>query len=252
MWSWEYIALFGTLFLTWYDNLWLKKFLKFAEKNGKWATWELMKLQTRLKSDNEMVKDGYHVDAVFLYVHENEFIKQFDMLRVFREKLVEPNEKPTIRIDSNVDIFEFVEMCCDPESNFKEADKDLFYLLEVNYTFDKKKYRIYYDSKRNTKIRFPIYSDNAIRDRSIFDGGVNSALVTENEEDETGSDVTKELKKLAGPMQNFYDDTQYVMLKEWFMGDRFPSSNLIQIIDFRGDFHLIKSGDEFLSFTRNN
>lgn len=248
---WEYAALFGTLFLTWYDNLWLKKFLKFSEKNAKWAVWELMKLHARLQQNNEMVKDGYHVDSVYLYVYEKEFIKQYDMLRVFREKLVEPSEMPCIRIDSKVDFMDFVKMCCDPDTNFKEADEDLFYLLEVNYTFDRKKYRIYYDSKKNDHIRFPVYSDAAIRERDVFDGGVNSALVTEKDDDETGIDVTKELKRLAGPMQNFYDDTEYVMLKDWFMGDRFPKTHNIQIIDFKGDFHTIKSEDEFLSFCKN-
>lgn len=248
---WEYLALFGTLFMTWYDNLWLKKFLKFSEKNGKWAIWELMKLHARIQQNNEMVKDGYHVDSVFLYVHEREFIKQYDMLRVFREKLVEPSEKPTIRIDSDVNFFDFVKMCCDPDTNFKEVDEDLFYLLEVNYTFDRKKYRIYYDSKRNTNIRFPVYSDKEIRERDIFEGGVNSALVTERDDDESGIDVTHELKMLAGPMQNFYDDTEYVTLKEWFMGDRFSSSHNIQIIDFIGEFHTISSDEKFLSFIRN-
>ena len=198
-----------------------------------------------------MVKDGYHVDAVYLYVHEKEIIKQYDMLRVFREKLVEPRENPTIRIDSNVDFFDFVKMCYDPDSNFNEVDENLFYLLEVNYTFDMKKYRVYYDSKKNRRIRFPVYSDKAIRERDVFEGGVNSALVTEDENEENGMDVTKELKKLAGPMQNFYDDTEYAVLKEWFMGDHYPKNSYIQIIDFRGDFHVIKPEDLFLSFSRN-
>lgn len=249
---WEYVTIFGLIFMTWYDNLWMMKFEKSLTKNAKWLVWELMKLHTKIKSDpTTMIKDGYHIDAVYLYVHEKEFIKQYDMLRVFREKVVQPAEKPMIRINGDLDMFEFVKLCRDPETNFNKVDESLYYLLEVNYTFDHKKYRAYYDSKTNRKIRFPIYSEKAIRDRDIFCGGVNSAQIAESEDDEDGINVTKELKRLAGPMQNFYDDTEYVVKKDWFMGDRYKKTDYIQIIDFKGDFHVIKPDDKYLSFTRN-
>lgn len=253
---WEYVTIFGLVFLTWCDNLWLKKVQKYTIKNGFWLYWELAKLHTKMQKSNsglttEMIKDGYHIDSVYLYVHETEFIKQYDMLRVFREKVVQPEEKPLIRIDGDLNIFDFVKMCCDPDTNFNHVDESLFYLLEVNYTFDHKKYRAHYDSKNNTKIRFPIYSDASIRDRDIFTAGVNSAQIAENEDDENGTDVTKDLKRFAGPMQNFYDDTEYIIKKEWFMGDRFPKNSFIQLIDFKGDFHVIPPEAELLSFTKN-
>jgi hypothetical protein len=172
------------------------------------------------------------------------------MLRVFREKVIQPEQQPLIRNDSELNIFDFIKLCCDPDTNFNHVDESLYYLLEVNYTFDHKKYRVYYDSKDNTNIRFPVYTDIAIRDRDIFVGGVNSAQISEIEDDENGTDITKELQKLAGPLQNFYDDTEYVVKKEWFMGERFPKNSYIQLIDFKGDLHVIPPDAELLSFIK--
>jgi hypothetical protein len=249
---WEYLTTFGVVFMTWYDNLWLKKFEKYAWKNGTWLVWELMKLQTKLKTSKpEMIKDGYHINAVYLYVYGKDIIKQFDMLRVFRENVIQPEVNPVIRLDSELNFMDFVNMCSDPDTNFNQVNENSFYLLEVNYTFDRKDYRVYYDSKVNSKIRFPIYSDKAIRERDLFVGGVDSSQITENETDYNGIDVTKEMKRLAGPMQNFYDDTEFVVKKRWFMNDRFPKQSNIQLIDFKGELHIIKPDDQYLSFDRN-
>lgn len=254
---WEYATIAGLVFITWYDNLWLKKFEKFVLKNGFWVYWQMARLQTKWHYADiraEMIKDGYHIDAVYLYVHGTDFIKQYDMLRVFREKVVQPEEKPLIRIDSAVDVMDFVKSCCDPDTNFNCVDPTLTHVLEVNYTFDHKKYRVYYDNRHNTKIRFPIYSDQAIRDRDILAGGVNAGLISESENEsdaENGIDVTKELKRLAGPMQNFYDDTEYIVKKDLFMGERYPKNSFIHLIDGKGDSYVIRPEESLLSFTKN-
>ena len=247
---WEYFTIFGLVFMTWYDNLWLKKFENFAWKNCSWLIWEVMKMRTRVKHrKSEMIKDGYHVDSVYLYVHDKDVIKQFDMLRVFREKTVNPSDAPTISNHSELNIMDFIEMCCDPDTNFNHVNPENFYLLEVNYTFDFKKYTIFYDSETNTKIRWPIYDETAIRDRPIFQGGVSSAMMTDQEDSDNGKNATNEIRKIAGPMQNFYDDTEYVIKREWIFDDyRYPKNSWLHIVDFKGEIHTMGPECEFLSF----
>ena len=244
---WEYLSIAGMLFLTWYDNLWLLKFEQYTKKKGASLFWLLMKWYSR-RDKNEMIKDGYHVDSVYLYVHEPEFIKQYDMLRIFRDLI----RDEIITQSKELDVWEFVEACCDPDTNFDKANKDYYHVLEVNYTFDLKKYKMIYDTRSNTKVRFPIYTESNIRERDVSKAGVNSAFLTHYEKPETDDpnfkDVTNDLKKIAGPMQNFYSDTKYLIKKEWFLdsylglGKAFDSVEncYIHIIDFKGNCHVIK------------
>lgn len=251
---WEYASILGILFMTWYDNLWLMKFERFARKKLSYLVWGAVKWYAR-KNKNEMIKDGYHVDAVYLYVHEPEYIKQYDMLRIFRDMI----RDEILRDGQKLDIWEFVEECSDPDTNFNKVNKDFPHILEVNYTFDLKKYKIFFDTENNTSIQFPIYSELNIRERDVSKGGINAAFLTHYEnpdtDDPTSTDVTESLRKFSGPLQNFYQDTDYVVRKEWFLDDyigvgkAFDSLNncYIHIIDFKGNTHVIGADQDILS-----
>ena len=244
---WEYLSIAGLFLITWYDNLWLLKFEQYAKRKGVSLFWIIMKWYAK-KGKNDMIKDGYHVDSVYLYVHEPEFIKQYDMLRVFRDLI----RDEIITQSKELDIFDFIQACCDPDTNFDKVNKAYYHILEVNYTFDLKKYKMIYDTRDNKKVRFPIYTEKAIRERDVSKAGVNSAFLSHYEKPETEDpnckDVTNDFKKIAGPMQNFYSDTEYIMKKEWFLdtylgsGKAFDSIEncYIHIIDFKGNMNLIK------------
>lgn len=246
--TWEYITIGGILFLTWYDNLWLKKLSKVAQRKSFDLFWFIMLQYTNYQDKkNDMIKDGYHVDDVNLYIHEKEFIKVFEVLSKFRKKIVEGK----IRLENTLDIYEFLEMCTSSEiANFKKINKDNYHLLEVDYTFDFKKYKIFYDTNTNTTIRFPVYSEKEVRERDIFEGGITSAQILINKTDIQGIDVTEKMQKFAGPMQNFYDDRDYQVKKEWFWDESYPPMDnaYIQIIDFKGNEHFFGPEDEYLTF----
>ena len=251
---WEYVSIASLIFLTWYDNLWLMKFQQYAKRKGMALAWLIIKWYSK-KEKNEMIKDGYHVDSVYLYVHEHEFIKQYDMLRVFRDLI----RDEVLQQSRDLDIWDFIEACCDPDTNFDKVNKDFYHILEVNYTFDLKKYKMIYDTKENVNIRFPIYTEKEIRDRDVSKAGINSAFLSHFDNAETNDpnfkDVTNDLKKIAGPLQNFYSDTQYVMKKDWFLdvylglGKAFDSIDecYIHIVDFKGNCHVIPPDQKVLS-----
>jgi hypothetical protein len=251
---WEYISIASLIFMTWYDNLWLMKFEQYAKRKGISLGWMFMKWYAR-REKNEMIKDGYHVDSAYLYVHEPEFIKQYDMLRIFRDLI----RDEIIKQDRDLNIWDFVEACCDPDTNFDKVNKDFYHILEVNYTFDHKKYKMIYDTSINLDIRFPIYTEKEIRDRDVSKAGVNLAYLTHFDKAETNDpnakDVTNDLKKVAGPMQNFYKDTDYVMKKEWFLDPYLGSGKLfdsneecyMHIIDFKGNCHVIHPNQQIIS-----
>lgn len=251
---WEYLSIAGLLFLTWYDNLWLMKFQQYSKRKAMTLGWMAIKWYSK-QDKNEMIKDGYHVDSVYLYVHEHEFIKQYDMLRIFRDLI----RDEIIKQNRDLNIWDFVEACCDPDSNFDKVNKNYYHVLEVNYTFDLKKYKMIYDTTTNSDIRFPIYTEKEIRDRDVSKAGVNLAYLTHFEKPETidpgSKDVTNDLKKIAGPLQNFYKDTKYFIKKDWFLdpylglGKLFDSNEncFIHIIDFKGNSHVIKPEQEIIT-----
>jgi len=164
-----------------------------------------------------------------------------------------------LKNDQKLNIWEFIEHCSDPDTNFNKVNKSNFHLLEVNYTFDLKKYKVFYDTDTNTSIQFPIYSEKGIRERDVSKGGINAAFLTHYEKLETEDvemkDVTEALRKFSGPMQNFYRDTDYTVRKDWFLdeyigvGKAFRSTDTcyIHVIDFKGKTHTIGTNDETLS-----
>lgn len=236
--------------LWWYDNLLLLKIQRMLARRGKEMGWQAMKMYTLLVQKNEMKKDGYHVDSVYVYTHDNpEETKQYDMLRIFRDCIRE--EK--LSLNKSMHIYDFIEMCCDPNSNFTGVDRNKNYELEVNYTFDYSQYKIVFDTRKNTTVRFPVYSEKDIHNRDIMSGGITYAFIAKNQDDEDGIEITDQIKKLSGPMENFYDDKEYVVEKQWlFRHSTIPETGFIKVVDFKGEEHTFKPEDEFFTFKRAN
>lgn len=245
-----YVPVGAVLMLWYYDNLLLIKLQKWLGRKLRNGVWEGMKLYTLLTKKNEMKKDGYHVDSVYLYIREPEksIIRQYDMLRIFRDQIRE--EK--LSKNNEMDIYDFIELCCDPNSNFKKVNRDQNYVLEVNYTFDYHQYKIFFDTNNNKTVRFPVYNESEIRNRDIMNAGITYAYVTNNKDDDDGIDITDQVKKFAGPMENFYDDCEYVVQKKWLVEQSVvPPNGYIKILDFKGDEHIFGPDDEILTFNKN-
>jgi hypothetical protein len=230
-----------------YDPLLLVKVEKWMGRKVKGGIWEAIKLYSQITKKNELKKDGYHVDSVFLYDKdtENHIIRQYDMLRIFRDLIRE--EK--LGHGKEMGLLDFIELCCNPYSNFQQVNHNSEYVLEVNYTFDYNQYTIFYDTRENSTIQFPIYNESTIHNRDISEGGIIDAMVTKTADEDSGIDITDEIKKLAGPMENFYDDAVIKVPKKWLVDQSIvPKNAFIKIIKFNGDEVVFGPQDEYLTF----
>jgi hypothetical protein len=230
----------GVVLLLWAaDKNLLSKIWAFISSAGRKTAWSTLSLYSSLRSSNEMIKDGYHVDEVFLLEYpdgtEGEF-REIDVLRIFRQQIV----RQTITNRKPMELTDFIQLCCDPLSNFTEFDSNARYELMVKYTFDHKQYIIVYDmlDKATNYIRFPIYTEREIRSRDIKQTGVlTAAQLTATEDADDGIDIYTQLKMLAGPMENFYADTEYAVKKHHLnhAGLRIPVETMfIQMLDIWG------------------
>jgi hypothetical protein len=203
------------------------------------ACWSALTLYSNWKHTNEMSKDGYHVDFVYLYEPTDDGkVNEIDLLAHFRHHI---NLK-TFSHSKAIKLGDFIELCCSPDSNFKAYDPTKKYELLVRYTFDHKKYIVVFDSLSN--VRFPIYTESQIRQRNLKNTGViTSGLLTANEDDEDGIDIYDNLKVLAGPMENFYGDTEHKVQRHYlnYTGLRIDVENMyIKLLDFWGTEFVIK------------
>lgn len=201
----------------------------------KQAAWTGLTWYADYKHNNDMSKDGYHVDFVYLYepTDTGEYT-EVDLLAHFREQI-------RLRGFSNTKsmrVTDFIELCCSPNSNFKDIDPTKHYELVVRYTFDFKQYIIVFDTSDNVEIRFPPYTEREIRQRSLKSTGVITAgLLTANAEADDGINIYEHLKRLAGPMENFYADTDYTVKRHHlnYSGLKMDVDNaFIKVFDFWG------------------
>ena len=213
-------------------------------RSGSKAAWAALSAYSNWKTNpNEMIKDGYHVDEVYLVEShgDGDDFREIDVLRVFRQQIV----KQTITNKRGMSLHDFIELCCDPHSNFNAFNPEARYELVVKYTFDHKQYMIVYDSsdKAGNSIRFPVYTERDIRGRDIKHTGVlTAAQLAGNEDAEDGIDIYPHLKMLAGPMENFYADTEYEVKRHHLnhAGLRFPvDAMFIQMLDMWGSPYVL-------------
>lgn len=199
------------------------------------AAWAGLTWYADYKQNNDMSKDGYHVDFVYLYEPtESGAYNEIDLLAHFRQQI---NMK-TFSNTRSIDVKDFIELCCAPNSNFNNFDPSVQYELVVKYTFDYKQYIIVFDTTDNNRIRFPPYPEREIRQRSLKNTGViTCGMVTAAADADDGINVYEYLKKLAGPMENFYSDTEYTVKRHHlnYAGLKMDMDNTyIKMLDFWG------------------
>ena len=135
--------------------------------------------------------------------------------------------------------------CSDSGSNFK-YNSELEYELEVNYTFDRKQYKIFYSNAENNKIKFPVYSESEMTSADTDNSIISAQIVRENT-DQGGIDIDELILKYAGPKGNFYDDTKYVVKKNWLNFSGIDDRSIIKIMDIEGTNYIFKEDDTYLT-----
>jgi len=240
----SYAALAVVLFLWIYDRNLLVRLQRRIYREFKAMIWTILKMYTEMKNKNDQIKDGYHVDSVFLHEFQSSsFVRKLDVLRRFREEIV--NE--TFTQSKSVNIWDFIEMCTEEGSNFGKVDRNLYHELEVNYTMDRKQYKIIFSTQNNSNVRFPIYTEKEVRQRKEAQG-IISAIVVQNEEDDEGIDVTDSLLKFAGPMENFYSDTEYIVKRCWLSQVNIDTNAIIKVLDMDAEEHIFSPLKEIITF----
>lgn len=246
--SWFVVSLF-IAGLWKYDRCLLDKFQRYVWGTTKWIGWSLFKSWVQYNDKNEMIKDGYHVDSVFLVEHHSPtYSRKLDVLRIFRSEIV--NE--TITNKTSMDMSDFLNVCSDSGSNFQFHDK-FQYDLEVNYTLDRRQYKIVYSTNENNKIRFPVYSESEIAQASVENSIISASIVRRDVPCENdGIDIGDVILKYAGPLGNFYDDSEYKVKRSWLAFSDIDEQAKIKIMDIEGSEYIFKEEDEYLTLKTMN
>jgi hypothetical protein len=242
MWSTAVILL---LWAT--DKHLLSKIWNLLASATRQACWSALTLYSNWRHShaNDMIKDGYHVDFVYLWepTEDGQF-REIDLLAHFRHHI---NQR-TFTSTKSIQLGDFIQLCCTPDSNFSTFDAAKRYELVVHYTFDHKRYIIVYSMDQS--IRFPVYSEAQIRERSLKNTGVITAgMLTVKEDDEDGINIYEHLKKLAGPMDNFYSDTEFVVKRShlFFAGLKIDVAHLhLKMLDFWGTEFVLSPKQEII------
>jgi len=231
------------------DKHLLSKIWALIASTGRKSAWYALGVYSNW--NNEMIRDGCHVDEVFLVESENDKeFRELDVLRFFRQQIV----KQTITGKKTMALNDFITVCCDPNSNFTKLDPNSKYELVVKYTFDHRQYIIVYDSCDTSSIRFPVYSEREIRERDIKQTGVLSAAqLSASKDADDGIDIYSELKMLAGPLENFYADTEFEIKRHHlnYAGLRFPVDGMyIQMLDGWANSYVIEPEKKVIHFEK--
>lgn len=156
-----------------------------------------------------------------------------------------------------ISLKKFIGLCCEPDSNFTDINLAASYDLVVSYTFDHKRYMIVFSDSGGTEslIRFPVYNELTIRNRDFkHHGSVTAAMLAATEDaDDGGIDIYPQLSQLAGPLGNFYADTEYSVQKSHlhYAGVRVAMSNMfIHVLDLWGNQFIVKPEQNIIKLTK--
>lgn len=166
-----------------------------------------------------------------------------------------------------ISLKKFIGLCCEPDSNFTDINSAATYDLVVSYTFDHKRYMIVYSDSGTSGpsgtggtggteilIRFPVYNEVTIRNRDFkHHGSITAAMLTAEEDADDGIDIYPQLTQLAGPLGNFYADTEYSVQKNHlhYAGVRVAMSNMfINVLDIWGHEFIIKPEQNIIKLTK--
>lgn len=228
-----------------YDRCLLDKLERWAWKKTTTTLWSIFEMYSNYKDKNEMIKDGYHVDTVYMWEHKSSTnSNKYDVLTIFRREIV----KETFTNKKSIEFDEFLRMCTEEGSNFK-YDPNLEYELEVNYTFDRKQYKIFYSNNENDKIKFPIYSESEMANADMNNSIISAQIIREND-DQGGIEIDELMLKFAGPKGNFYDDSDFVVKKSWLKFSGIDDHSKVLIMDLEGNNFVFDNEDEFLTLNK--
>ena len=235
-----------TVALWWLDPTLLMKFQNFTRKqliSIAMNAIELYSDMTHNKRSREMIKDGYHVDFVYLIIEQHNRVRKVDVTSIFRREVLNGT------FDNPCSIEAFVQLCCSPNSNLKFVNSyNDDYKLELNYTYDHKHYTVWFSKDTNSNIIFPIYTEKHLK--SIITLPRILSAILQKQEGGSGIDVTQEINNAAGPMGNFYDDIDnIVVLKKWVFPD--DSNLLLTIIDHNAQIHTFDKSHKILTLNNN-
>lgn len=194
---------------------------------------------------NEMIKDGYHVNYVYLEIDDaSGRLRKIDVTSMFRNEIL----KGTFN-KKGCTLLSFVRKCCKPNSNIQTTDDiTAHYRLQVDYTFDYKSYIVTFD-QREHNIVFPIYLESKLREYFMIPSIMSAVITKEPNDPDNGIDVTHEINKYAGPLANFYDDqdTINVLKKDVISNDFY-----LFIIDHCGRQYTIDKDAKYITLLSNN
>ena len=229
--------------LWWYDHLLLLKSQEKIKNGVVNILWKGLGLWSNTFSkDYSMIKDGYHVDFVILYQDKCIGTKRkgIDVTSIFR-KLILKN------IFHNCKIEDFIDECSNVASNIDTFSKENIYELEIQYTFDFKKYKVFFDNEYNNLITFPVYPEQELRGIPCLNSeGILSATLKFDNNDKS-IDITNDIIESAGPLGNFYKDKSLIILKDWVLPQFLLNDYSVTIIDSNAGFHEFTYHDPFFS-----
>ena len=116
----------------------------------------------------------------------------------------------------------------------------------MNYTFDRKQYKIFYSNEENNKIKFPVYSESEMANADINNTIISAQMVREDT-DQGGIDIDDLILKFAGPKGNFYEDSEFVVKKSWLKFSGIEDNSRILIMDIEGNNYIFDDGDKYLT-----
>ena len=224
------------LLMWWYDHLLLLKIQTYIKKQSFNCVWNLMKMYTQIKEkQNDMIKEGYHIDYVYLYFKNNDTIRKYDITSTFRHHILQ-----SAFIDGGMPLNRFIDICRESCSNLEVNENCV---MEVIYTFDFKKYNIYYDSEFNQNVKFPLYTETELRSK-IQTSSILSATLLNNKNEIEGIDVTDTINSAAGPLGNFYEDNKWKVKLDWVLGKK-RQSKYLKLLDSNVEEFVYDITDDF-------
>ena len=149
--------------------------------------------------------------------------------------------------DDGIKLEELIEMCRRPNNNIYTTTGN-HCQLEIDYTFDYKRYRIWFDSN-DERVRFPLYRESELRKR-IFLPTILSALLTKEPDSESGIDVTREINEAAGPLGNFYDDVKHKVKKDDVLREHTNNDLYLCLIAYNGKSYTFDKHDKYLTLQK--
>ena len=114
---------------------------------------------------------------------------------------------------------------------------DTNFLIDIEYKFNNKNYKINIKKEKSLNFEFPVYDTVSIKNIKSLNQILYSC-VKDNNNENYELDITEHLEYYAGPKKNFYNDTEYFITLQdiitkngVFLCKNYTKNNFIQIQD---------------------